>query len=135
MARLQWLKKKTRRDSPTIHNTDDTSSTHGSGAMDVGWLASGPLTCQQRVEVDLRTDQTSYRAAVPSGVSSCIYMVLEMRDGDMSKLRDKGILKAVLNIVDVIAHKLLGMAVWEQAAVDIPGSAHSSAEGFQSSHS
>ena len=39
--------------------------------MDVGWLASGPLSCQQ----------------------------LEMRDGDKSKLRDKGILKAVLNTI------------------------------------
>ena len=48
---------------------------------------------------------TSYRAAVPSGVSIGIYMVLEMRDGDQSKLRDKGILKAVVNIIDIIAHK------------------------------
>ena len=67
-----------------------TSSTHGSGAMDVGWLPSGPLTCRQ----------------------------LEMRDGDKSKLRDKGILKAVLNIVDVIAHKLLGMDVWGPVEID-----------------
>ena len=74
--------------------------------MDVG-LAAGPLTCRQRAG-------TSYRAAVPSGVSTGIYMVLEMRDGDKSKLRDKGILKAVLNIIDVITYyKLLGMDVWE----------------------
>ena len=46
---------------------------------------------------------TSYRAAVASGVSSGIYMVLEMRDGDKSKLRDKGILKSVVNIIDIIA--------------------------------
>ena len=57
---------------------------------------------------------SSYRAAVQSVVSTGIYMVLEMRDGDMSKLRDKGILKAVVNIIDIIAHKLLGMDVWEQ---------------------
>ena len=31
-------------------------------------------------------------------------MVLEMRDGDKSKLRDKGILKAVAYIIDIIAH-------------------------------
>ena len=43
---------------------------------------------------------------------------LEMRDGDKSKLRDKGILKAMLNIIDVIAHKLLGMNDWEQAKID-----------------
>ena len=65
-------------------------------------------TCQQRAG-------TSYRAAVPGEVSTGIYKVLEMRDGDKSKLRDKGILKAVVNIIvniiDIIAHKLLGMDV------------------------
>ena len=30
----------------------------------------------------------------------------------------RGILKAVLNMTDVIAHKLLGMDVWEQAEID-----------------
>ena len=61
---------------------------------------------------------TSYRAAAPSGVSSGIYAVLEMRDGDKSNLRDKGILKALVNIIDIIAHKLLGMDVWEQPEID-----------------
>ena len=42
----------------------------------------------------------------------------QTRDGDKSKLRDKGILKAVLIIIDVIAHKLLVMDVWEQAEID-----------------
>ena len=69
-------------------------------------------------EVDPRADQTSYRAAVPSGVSSVMYTVLEMRDGNKSKLRDKGILKAVVDIIDDIAHGLLGMNVWEQAEID-----------------
>ena len=55
---------------------------------------------------------TSCRAAVPSRVSAGIYKVLEMRDGD------KGILKAVVNINDIIAHKLLGMNVWEQPEID-----------------
>ena len=62
--------------------------------------------------------ETSYRVAVPSGFSTGTCMVLEMRDGDKSKLRDKGMLKAVLNIMDVIAHELLGMDVWEQAEID-----------------
>ena len=62
--------------------------------------------------------ETSYRVAVPSGVSSGICVVLEMHNGDKSKLRDKGMLKAVLNIIDVIAHELLGMDVWEQAEID-----------------
>ena len=37
---------------------------------------------------------------------------------DTIKLRDKGVLKAVVNIIDVIAHKLLGTDVWEQAEID-----------------
>ena len=41
-----------------------------------------------------------------------------MRDGDKSKLRDKGTLKAVVNIIDVIAEKLLGVDAWEQAEID-----------------
>ena len=61
---------------------------------------------------------TSDRAAVLSGVSTGINMVLEMRDGDKSKLRDEGIRKAVVNIVDTVAHKLLGMDVWEQPEID-----------------
>ena len=72
------------------------------------------------MEVDIRTDQTiSFRAAVPSGVVTCIFMVLEMRDGDTSKLLDKGIRMAVVNINDIIAHKLLGVDVWEHAEIDI----------------
>ena len=35
-----------------------------------------------------------------------------------AKLRDEGILKAVANIIDIIAHKLLGMDVWEQPEID-----------------
>ena len=46
-------------------------------------------------------------------------MVLEMRDGDTSKLLDNGILMAVVNINDIIAHKLLGVDVWEHAEMDI----------------
>ena len=61
---------------------------------------------------------TSDRAAVPSRVASGIYKVLEMRDGDKSKHRDNGILKAVINIIDIIAHRLLGMDVWEQPEID-----------------
>ena len=51
---------------------------------------------------------TSDRAAVPSGVSTGIHIVLAMRDGDKNELRDKGILKAVVNIIDMIAHKFAG---------------------------
>ena len=59
-----------------------------------------------------RLDATCQRSTTWMTTSSCRQP--QTRDGDKSKLRDKGILKAVLNIIDVIAHKLLGMDVWEQ---------------------
>ena len=86
------------------------SSTHGSGAR--GYVMACVGTADEPA-----ASGTSDRAAVPSGVSSSIYMVLEMRDGDKSKLRDEGILTAVVNIVDIIAHKFLSMDVWEQPEI------------------
>ena len=67
-----------------------------------------------------RSQKLTYRAIVPSGVSSGIYMVLEMRDGDRSKPLDKVIRKAVVNMNDIITHMLLKMDVWEQAEIDKP---------------
>ena len=70
------------------------------------------------MEVDLTTDRASYRAAVPSGASTGIYMVWEPRDGDKSTLPGIGILKAVANANDIIAPKLLGRDVPEEAVTD-----------------
>merc|ERR1719356_2233224 len=70
------------------------------------------------VEVDLCTDTALFRAAVPSGASTGIYEALEMRDGDKSRLLGKGVLKAVSNVNDVIAPKLLGMDVTKQTEID-----------------
>ena len=64
------------------------------------------------MEVDLTTDRASYRAAVPSGASTGIYMFWESRDGDKSRLSGLGILKAVA------APKLLGRDVPELAETD-----------------
>ena len=99
---------------PTCHRSTTrmiVSSTQGGGAR--GCVMAGVGTADVP-----EASGTSCRAAVPSGVSSGIYLVLEMRDGDKSKLRDKGILKAVVNIIDIIAHKLLGLDVLEQAEID-----------------
>ena len=57
-------------------------------------------------------------ALMQSRVSTGIYMVLEMRDGDKNKLLDNGILKVVINITDIISQKLLGMNAGEQADID-----------------
>lgn len=42
------------------------------------------------VEVDLKTDQGTFRAAVPSGASTGIYEALELRDGDKQRFLGKG---------------------------------------------
>merc|ERR1712136_466185 len=42
----------------------------------------------------------------------------ELRDGDKSRLLGKGVLKAVANINDIIAPKLLGMDVRQQSEID-----------------
>ena len=59
-----------------------------------------------------RSQKLTCRAAVPSGVSSGIHMVLEMRDGGKSKLLDTDIGKAVVNINDIITQRLLFLDVW-----------------------
>lgn len=70
------------------------------------------------VEVDLCTETQMFRAAVPSGASTGIYEALELRDDDKGRLLGKGVLKAVANVNDLIAPKLLGMDVTQQAAID-----------------
>merc|ERR1719446_1180092 len=70
------------------------------------------------VEVDLLTDMHLFRAAVPSGASTGIYEALELRDDDKKRLLGKGVLKAVSNVNDIIAPKLVGMDVTDQAGID-----------------
>merc|ERR1711972_454418 len=70
------------------------------------------------VEVDLETDAHLFRAAVPSGASTGIYEALELRDGDKGRLLGKGVLKAVKNVNDIIAPKLVGMEVTDQKGID-----------------
>ncbi|WVZ21671.1 hypothetical protein V8G54_008993 [Vigna mungo] len=69
------------------------------------------------VEVDLVTDEL-FRSAVPSGASTGIYEALELRDGDKSVYGGKGVLNAVRNINEVLASKLVGVDVRNQADVD-----------------
>merc|ERR1712023_225219 len=70
------------------------------------------------VEVDLLTDMHLFRAAVPSGASTGIYEALELRDGDKKRLLGKGVLKAVDNVNNLIAPKLIGMDVTKQSEID-----------------
>uniref|UniRef100_A0A1D1XI61 phosphopyruvate hydratase n=1 Tax=Anthurium amnicola TaxID=1678845 RepID=A0A1D1XI61_9ARAE len=71
------------------------------------------------VEVDLQTgDGRVYRSAVPSGASTGIYEALELRDGDRAVYGGKGVLQAVRNVNEVLAPKLVGVDVRNQADVD-----------------
>merc|ERR1719498_320095 len=70
------------------------------------------------VEVDLCTEYHLFRAAVPSGASTGIYEALELRDGDKGRLLGKGVQKAVSNVNERIAPKLVGMEVTKQKEID-----------------
>ncbi len=48
-----------------------------------------------------------FRAAVPSGASTGIYEALEMRDNDKNRYHGKSVFKAVANVNNEIAAKLI----------------------------
>jgi len=70
------------------------------------------------IEVDVHTEKGLFRAAVPSGASTGIYEALELRDGDKSRFGGKGVLKAVENVNNTIAPKLVGMDPTKQEEID-----------------
>ena len=57
-------------------------------------------------------------AAVPSGASTGKYEAVELRDGDKGRYGGLGVLKAVSNVNDRIAPRLVGMPASEQASID-----------------
>ncbi|MDO5734302.1 MAG: phosphopyruvate hydratase [Eubacteriales bacterium] len=71
------------------------------------------------VEAEVVCEDGVYgRAAVPSGASTGAFEAVELRDGDEDRYMGKGVLKAVENINTVIAEEIVGMNVFEQAAID-----------------
>jgi len=71
------------------------------------------------VEVDVHTEAGFMgRAAVPSGASTGIHEAVELRDGDKKIYQGKGVLKAVDNVNTVLATKLKGFEVSDQAGLD-----------------
>lgn len=71
------------------------------------------------IEVDVITDQGVLgRAAVPSGASTGIHEAVELRDNDKTQYLGKGVQRAVNNVNTVIAEKLRGMYIFDQAAID-----------------
>ncbi len=71
------------------------------------------------VEVEVQTESGAFgRALVPSGASTGVHEALELRDGDKTRFLGKGTLKAVNNVNNIIAPKLIGMDVTLQVAID-----------------
>ncbi|MDT4968477.1 MAG: enolase [Acidobacteriota bacterium] len=68
-------------------------------------------------EVTLIGGETG-RAAVPSGASTGEHEAVELRDGDKRRYAGKGVLRAVDNINNLIAHELEGMDALDQVEID-----------------
>ena len=70
------------------------------------------------ISVTAFTANGSGTAIVPSGASTGKHEALELRDGDPSRYGGKGVLKAVANVLDEIAPKIMGEDISEQARLD-----------------
>ena len=71
------------------------------------------------VEVDVRlSDGTVGSALVPSGASTGANEALELRDGDASRFKGRGVLAPIKNIEKHIKPAVLGLSALEQEALD-----------------
>ncbi|MGM0599019.1 MAG: phosphopyruvate hydratase [Candidatus Rifleibacteriota bacterium] len=71
------------------------------------------------VEVEVLLESGAYGvAAVPSGASTGEHEAVELRDGDKSRYKGKGVLKAVENVNETIAYELEGLDAMEQRTID-----------------
>ena len=71
------------------------------------------------VEVEvILTDGATGRAIVPSGASTGKHEAWELRDKDKGRFAGKGVLKAVGNVNETIAPKILGLDARNQVALD-----------------
>jgi enolase len=57
-------------------------------------------------------------AAVPAGASTGTYEAYELRDGDQKRYGGKGVLRAIANVTDIIAPKLIGFTAARQRDID-----------------
>ena len=70
------------------------------------------------VQVEVIAGGYSGVAMVPSGASTGAFEAVELRDGDKSRYLGKGVLKAVENVNTIIRDNIVGMNVYDQAALD-----------------
>ena len=71
------------------------------------------------LEVEVILNDGSWgRAAVPSGASTGAHEAVELRDGDKKRYLGKGVLRAVQNVNEIIAPRLLGHEALDQTGLD-----------------
>jgi enolase len=71
------------------------------------------------LEVDCRLAGGALgRAAVPSGASTGEHEAVELRDGERARYGGKGVQKALRNVLETIAPRVLGMDAFDQARLD-----------------
>ena len=71
------------------------------------------------VECEITTESGAWgRAIVPSGASTGEREALELRDGDKNRYLGTGTLKAVANVNEKIAPKVIGLNVFDQNLID-----------------
>ena len=58
------------------------------------------------------------KAAVPSGKSTGKYEAIELRDNDPARFKGNGVLKAIENVNEIIAEKIVGMESTNQSDID-----------------
>jgi len=69
------------------------------------------------VEVEMKTSNGVVSAMVPSGASTGRYEAVELRDNE-KRYHGKGVRKAVANVNDIIAPKIIGMDCTKQQEID-----------------
>jgi len=70
------------------------------------------------ISVTAFTESGSGTAIVPSGASTGKHEALELRDGDPGRYGGKGVQKAVYNVLNEIAPKIMGSDISDQSALD-----------------
>src|ERR1700682_5361753 len=70
------------------------------------------------IAVTAYTESGSGTAIVPSGASTGKHEAVELRDGDPTRYAGNGVQKAVWNVENEIAEKVIGLDISHQAARD-----------------
>src|SRR2546427_3825616 len=95
----------------TMNNPETIAGIHAREVLD----SRGNPTVE--VEVHCRGGAFG-RAMVPSGASTGRHEAVELRDGDPTRFRGKGVRRAVTHVNEHIAPHLIGLPATDQAGLD-----------------